>query len=145
MYLIVRLTSSVRPSSNSLINSGVHFGPVGLFGSIGVSGVGVTSSGVTGISLTVTSTLYSWLVVTSESNVPFSGYPFSTTVYPLAFNALIVSVTDCPFVKAFPVSPVSTIDCATAPFSVLSVALFTSMKCVTATCDPSLTYVIVVF
>ena len=127
-----------------MINSGVHFGPVGLFGSIGVSGVGVTSSGVTGIGVTVTSTLYSWLVVASESNVPFSGYPFSTTVYPLAFNALIVSVTDCPFVKAFPVSPVSTIDCATAPFSVLSVALLTSMKCVTATCDPSLTYTIVV-
>ena len=116
-------------------------GSTGVFGSsFGTSVFGVIVTG-----LTVTSTLYSWLVVTSESNVPFSGYPFSTTVYPLAFNALIVSVTDCPFVKAFPVSPVSTIDCATAPFSVLSVALFTSMKCVTATCDPSLTYVIVVF
>ena len=66
-------------------------------------------------------------------------------MYPLALSASIVDVTSAALVNALPVSPVSTTDSATAPFSVLSVSLFTSMKCVTATCDPSLTYVIVVF
>ena len=76
---MVRLTSSLRPSSNSLTNSGVHLGPFGLVGSIGWSFVGVGSLGVISTTLAFNLTRYSWSTWLFESNLSVDINPLLTS------------------------------------------------------------------